>query len=137
MEDESLADLFRAVAGEVRARQRAELAGFDVTPSQARAVGMLLRHGTVRTGDLAGHLRIAPRSATEVVDDLEARGLVRRTADPGDRRATLVGLTPEGEHAAAAIRDARVRAAAAVFARLGPADRDELARLLRLLRADH
>ncbi|MDD0859754.1 MarR family transcriptional regulator [Arthrobacter alpinus] len=42
--------------------------------------------GDVRLKDLAERLRIAPRSATEVVDQLEAKGLVRREADPSDRR---------------------------------------------------
>jgi DNA-binding MarR family transcriptional regulator len=34
---------------------------------------------------------------TRLVDRLEARGLVRRAADPRDRRVTLVQLTPEGQ----------------------------------------
>jgi DNA-binding MarR family transcriptional regulator len=34
---------------------------------------------------------------TRLVDRLEARGLVRRAADPRDRRVTLVQLTPEGK----------------------------------------
>ena len=50
----------------------------------------------MRPGALAEHLRIAPRSATEVVDDLQERGLVERAPDPADRRATLVRLTEAG-----------------------------------------
>lgn len=34
---------------------------------------------------------------TRLVDRLEARGLVRRAADPRDRRVTLVQLTPAGK----------------------------------------
>jgi DNA-binding MarR family transcriptional regulator len=34
---------------------------------------------------------------TRMVDRLEARGLVRRAPDRGDRRVTLVQLTPEGK----------------------------------------
>ena len=36
----------------------------------------------MRPSVLAERLRIAPRSATEVVDALEARGLVERGPDP-------------------------------------------------------
>lgn len=36
----------------------------------------------IRLKDLAERLRIAPRSATEVVDQLEVKGLVRRDPDP-------------------------------------------------------
>lgn len=56
---------------------------------------------------LAERLRIAPRSVTEVVDALEDKGLVRRQPDPGDRRATVVRLTADGESAAARIRQLR------------------------------
>jgi hypothetical protein len=38
----------------------------------------------------AHHLHIAARPATEVVDALESRGLVRRLPDPVDRRAAGV-----------------------------------------------
>lgn len=133
-EDESLADLFGAAARALRGRQRAELAGFAVAPSQARAMGVLRRHGVMRPSDLAAHLRIAPRSATEVVDDLQARGLVGRHPDPADRRATLVTLTEEGARIAADLRAAQSRAAAGWFARLDEGERADLARLLRALR---
>jgi DNA-binding MarR family transcriptional regulator len=68
-----------------------------------------------------------------VVDDLQSRGLVERRPDPGDRRATLVALTEEGNRIHAAIRTARQTEAERLFADLDPADRDELARILRTL----
>lgn len=131
--EESLAESFRAVARELRRRTQAALEPWDVTPSQARALGVLRHHGPVRLRDLAAHLRIAPRSATEVVDDLEARGLAVRSPDPDDRRATRVGLTPAGDATAAAIRAARAAGADDYFAGLDDADRAALARILRRL----
>ena len=53
----------------------------------------------MRLSELSDRLHIAPRSATEVVDALEARGLVERRPDPSDRRATLVELTEHGPRA--------------------------------------
>jgi DNA-binding MarR family transcriptional regulator len=41
-----------------------------------------------------------------VVDDLEARGYVRRVPDPSDARAKLVRLTARGRRAAAECRRA-------------------------------
>lgn len=132
--DESLAETFWAVASRLRRQTREALAPWDVTPSQARALGVLGRHGEVRPGTLAEHLRIAPRSATEVVDDLQARGLVERRPDPADRRATLVAPTAEGARVGAAIRAARRAEADRFFGHLPDADRAELARILRTLR---
>ncbi len=88
--DETLADAFRSVARQLRETSQQTLAPWDITPSQFRALHVLQHHEALRLSDLSGHLHIAPRSATEVVDALEGRGLVERRADPGDRRATLV-----------------------------------------------
>jgi DNA-binding MarR family transcriptional regulator len=127
--DDNLAEAFWAVARRMRHQTREVLAPLDVTPAQSRAIGVLSRHGDLRLSELAEHLRIAARSATEVVDDLETRGLAGRRPDPADRRATLVALTESGQAAAAAVEAAR----RAFFTDLSTADQAELARILRLL----
>ena len=132
----SVSDLFWAVARRLRRASREGLAPWEVTPSQLRALGTLMRHGPVRPGTLATHLGIAPRSATEVVDALEERGMVRRETDPDDRRATLVVVTDHGREVGQAIRAARAAEADRLFAGLDDADRAELERLLRLLLAE-
>ena len=129
--DGSLADAFWLVARRLRHQSREALAPYGISLSQLRALEVLLRHGPVRPGELAEHLRIAPRSATEVVDALESRGLVRRRPDPSDRRATLVELSEHGASVMTAIRAARGTEAERTFGRLSPADREHLARILR------
>jgi DNA-binding MarR family transcriptional regulator len=135
-EPTSASDLFWAVARRLRHASRETLAPWDVTPSQLRALGTLMRHGAARPGELAKHLGIAARSATEVVDALQERGLVRRETDPDDRRATRVVVTDAGRELTAALRQARSAEADRVFAGLDDADRTELERLLRLLLAE-
>lgn len=132
--EETLAEAFRGVARQLRHQAQRALAPWDVTPSQARALGVLTRHGSVRLGALSEHLRIAARSATEVVDALEKDGLVERRPDPCDRRATLVSLTDRGAQVAAGVRAARNAEAEKFFARLDDADRASLTRILRNLR---
>lgn len=132
--DETLTEAFWAVARTLRHVSKEALAPYDVSPSQSRAIGVLSRHGDIRPGELARHLRIAPRSATEVVDDLEARDLVERSPDPHDRRATILRLTGGGARVAAEIRDARAAEAEEFFGRLDAADRAELTRILHTLR---
>ena len=131
---EPLSDAFWAVARALRHLSRDALAAWDVAPSHARALGVLARSGPVRLGELSGHLHIAARSTTDVVDSLEERGLVRRRPDPGDRRSTFVELTAEGERVSAAIAASRAAQGEKLFGRLGPEDRAELARLLDALR---
>jgi len=89
--------------------------------------------GSLRVGDLAEALRIAPRSATEVVDGLVELGLLVRTADPDDRRATRVVATDEGRRVNAEVLAARTARADEVFSVLSPVERSVLARLLSTL----
>ncbi len=133
---DSLGDQLGAVARQLRSAAMASLSAWDVTPSQMRAVRMLDRHGGVRSSELAQHLHIAPRSATEVVDALEAKGLVERSPDPSDRRATLVSLTPHGTTLVEEVRRARGLESERLFERLSDRDRDHLARILRRLQTD-
>jgi DNA-binding MarR family transcriptional regulator len=131
--DEALADAIRSVARQLRDASQETLAPWDITPSQFRALRVLNRHGPMRLSDLSQWLHIAPRSATEVADALEQRGLAERRPDPGDRRATLVGLTGTGGSTLDAIRAAQGTETGRLLRRLSPADRAALARILRQL----
>lgn len=82
------------------------------------------------------HLHIAPRSATEVIDALEAKELVQRSPDPTDRRATLVSLTPRGVALMDEVRRARGLESERLFERLSSHDRAHLARILGQLLPD-
>jgi DNA-binding MarR family transcriptional regulator len=132
--DETLAEAFRSVARLLRQTSVEALANWDISPSQARALRTLTHHGSIRLSELSDHLRIAPRSTTEVVDGLEAKGLVERGRDPQDRRATLVAPTERGIEVVRAIRAAQGTESARLFDRLSATDRDQLARILSKLR---
>jgi DNA-binding MarR family transcriptional regulator len=132
--DETLSEAFRSVARQLRDTSQDFLAPWDISPSQLRALRVLSRHGAMRLSELSGHLHIAARSTTEVVDALEARGLAGRRPDPGDRRATLVEVTEHGAGVLDAIREARGTEAERFFDRLSRTDRAHLARILRKLR---
>lgn len=135
-DSDALADGLVAAARRLRTAALTAFAAYDVTPSQVRAIRVLSKHGSVRASELAQHLHIAPRSATEVVDALEAKGLVERAPDPHDRRAVLVGLTDAGRELSEEVRRARGVESERMFDRLTQTDRTDLARVLRKLSAD-
>ena len=128
-----LGDLLMRAARTLRRRWRDVLAHWDLSPHHARALGVVTRRDGVRLTDLAERLRIAPRSATEVADGLQGRGLVERSPDPGDRRAVLLRATAEGRRVHGEIAAARKADSAELYARLSEADRVTLARILRSL----
>lgn len=132
--DESLSDVFWAVARQLRETSQETLAPWDITPAQFRALRVLRRHGVMRLSELSDRLQIAARSTTEVIDALQARDLAGRRPDPDDRRATLVEVTEHGLQVLDGIREARGSESERVFSRLSPADQATLEAILRKLR---
>lgn len=130
---ESTGELLMAAARSMRRALGTALAAYDVTPGQARALRIATALDAPRLSELAEHLHIAPRSATEVVDALESRGLVERRPDRADRRATCVVATEEGLRLQELLGAARRRASEQHLATLAADDRAELDRILRLL----
>ncbi|MCY7395606.1 MAG: MarR family transcriptional regulator [Nocardioides sp.] len=123
-------DLLMSAARALRRRHGDAMRQWDLAPGQSRALRIVHELEAARLSVLAERLHIAPRSATEVVDALEERGLVLRTADPTDRRATTVSLTTEGHRMLGVVEQARHAAFTRFFADLTADDRRELDRIL-------
>jgi DNA-binding MarR family transcriptional regulator len=79
---------------------------------------------------LARALSLSHSGAVRLVDQLVARGLVRRTPSERDRRAVALRLTPAGRKAAQRVADARAAALAEALAPLSPAEQQRLGDLL-------
>ena len=96
----------------------AELGPMGLTGAQARVIRFLEGVGhPVRMADIAAALEVVPRTATSIVDGLEAARLVVRAIDPHDRRSILVSLTDEGALLLDRLASARRRTAEATFSR--------------------
>lgn len=132
-QDPATGDLVMALARRVRRAYVDALADWEVTPAQARALRVLVGADGMRPSGLAEVLRIAPRSATEVVDALEERGWVRREPDPSDRRATRVVPTEDGRTLVVRIDDVRREASQRVLDVLTPAQRRTLHGILAVV----
>jgi len=71
----------------------------DLSFIRAKALTRLVT-GPLTMRELAGRLAIDPPYTTVVVDDLERRGLVRRSTSTDDRRVKIVTITEAGAQAA-------------------------------------
>ena len=89
--------LFRQTRDAMWARMEKELAdaGHDLTFSHFITIKKLAA-GTAGVTDLARAADLNPGAMTRLLDKLEARGLLVRTTDPGDRRALHIHLTDAG-----------------------------------------
>jgi DNA-binding MarR family transcriptional regulator len=110
-------------AADARLRERGlSLQGFKLMRS--------LKNSDLSMREISDVLYVSPRTVTDMVDGLEARGLVARHAHPADRRVTLVHLTDAGRQQLAAATAGAERNSRAVVSALSEADQQTLRRLL-------
>ncbi|MEP6599432.1 MAG: MarR family transcriptional regulator [Actinomycetota bacterium] len=131
-------DAMRAVTSIMRAQQiliaelDAMLKPYGVTFSRYEALVLLTfaKQGALPLSKIGERLQVHATSVTNVIDRLEAAGLVRRQPNPRDGRGTLAVITDDGRRVAA---EATAELNAARFG-LGPLDADQLRQLFATLR---
>jgi DNA-binding MarR family transcriptional regulator len=64
-----------------------------LTGPQVIVMAYLLSHGPLTLTELSRTVGMSHSTASGIVDRLQARGLVRRTPDPADRRRTRISVT--------------------------------------------
>jgi len=99
---------FAARASLPRMRERMTAAvGAGVDLSALRVLARVERAGPIRASDLADVLDLDLSTVSRRVTELEEAGLITRTRDPDDRRASLLEATDEGRAAIERLRTAR------------------------------
>ena len=92
---------------------------------------LLLHKGPQPVNVIGKKVLLASGSTTAAVDRLEVRGLVERTPDPDDRRSRIVKLTASGREVIEKAFAQHAKDIEETMAVLKPAERRELARLLK------
>lgn len=115
------------------ARIAAQDAKNEAPSAQWRLLGLLEDSAPMRIGALASAARTTQPGMTRLVGELERSGLVVRSHDPQDSRATLVAITDEGREAMRAWRSEFRSILAPRFAGLGEDDWAALERAAEIL----
>ena len=144
--DAELADLAQAMHGVWSAftKHRQDCTNSDAkgraqdgTPRQGMWVMGKLGAGPLRMSELAEAVGASLASTSGVVDRLAQRDLVRRAQSSEDRRVVTVELTEAGRAELLKFRESMIDRLATLVDPLEPAERTELARLLRKLTQRH
>jgi DNA-binding MarR family transcriptional regulator len=104
-------DVARALllcVGLLRRRLRQVPGAGALTFPETAALGRLARGGSAAAADLARQEQISPQSMGATLNELEARGLVKRQADPSDGRRILLSISAAGRREFNRRRNARV-----------------------------
>jgi MarR family transcriptional regulator, 2-MHQ and catechol-resistance regulon repressor len=104
-----------------------------LTPSQFAVLEALYHVGPLYLGDLARRILTSSGNLTLVFDNLEKRGLAKRSQRGKDRRFVRATITQAGRRLIARIFPNHAKRIAEVMGRLTPAEQEELGRLCRKL----
>jgi len=129
--------LLKLLGGAIKERSLAAFEASGHNP-QHYAVLSLLDEGTRDTqGAIADALGYDRSHLVGLLDELEAKNLVERRRDPGDRRRHVVSLTPAGKKALGELRAMAKQVETEFLTPLDAGDRQTLHALLLELVAYH
>ena len=98
MKNPLLAVLHAASALETQVDSKLAAVGLSL-PKLAALHALVSAGDALPLGQLAGRLACVKSNVTQLIDRLEADGLVSRAHDPGDRRSTIAAITEAGRRA--------------------------------------
>lgn len=101
-----------------------------LTPSQFQLLKIMSLNGEHQAGEVANFLGVSAPAATKNIDKLERLGLLARMPSKGDRRATLLSVSPKGRRLVRRYEQRRAAYLAPVLETFRPTEIKQFARLL-------
>lgn len=101
-----------------------------LTLSQFHLLKLMSINGQHQVSEVAEFLGVSPAAASKNIDKLEGLGLVVRTPSEGDRRATLLSVSPKGRRLVSAYEELKAERLHPVLDNFKPKEIEELSRLL-------
>lgn len=126
-------EVYSAIIATTKVIRRVGLRVFaeeGLTDAQFQALMLLMENGPMLMRKMSDQMLVTPANVTGLTDRLEEKGLVRRTSGEGDRRATIMEITPAGK---ALYERVAIKKAAMLQRVLKKFTKDELATLNGLL----
>jgi DNA-binding MarR family transcriptional regulator len=114
----------------------AALAPLGVNGREAAVLRAIDGTSELSQGEIASRMGVDRTTMVAHIDDLQNKGLVRRTQDPQDRRRNVVELTAAGRDIVHRVADVAAQAERTFLRRLSAADAEQFRKTLRILLED-
>jgi DNA-binding MarR family transcriptional regulator len=134
--DENIGTMLSHVSRLIRRNFDERTRAIGVTRPQTHVLSILSRYDGINQGGLADLLEVEPITAGRMIDRLQDAELVERRADPGDRRAWKLHLTPRGEQLLDKLRPFALETFEVALEGIGETERAELMAMLERIRAN-
>lgn len=123
--------VFTAVVREIlETKLLREASPLPLTVPQFNLLKLMTHNGRHYVGEVADFLGVSPPAATKNIDKLEHLGLVVRTPSEGDRRATLLSVSPKGRRLVRQYDELKTQRLARVLEQFSPEEIERLSDLL-------
>ena len=104
----------------------------DLTFSQAEILHFIgARKETMK--NIADYLHITPPSATEIVSEMEKKGLVKRSGDKTDRRVVFIALSGNARKLLVSLSKHKNAVLTKMISKLNEKDRKSLERIIKII----
>ncbi len=137
MKPTGIALLISQLGGRVSAEFARRVAEVGLTPPQVAVLRVVGQNPGLSQRDVADRLGTAPSRVVQLVDELEARGIITRTRSATDRRNYELTISEEAPPEVARVREIVRDHDAAWVASLSADEIAELRRLLRKVNESH
>ena len=131
--DEQLIHLLRRAHQRASAVFNSSVGDQQLTPAQFFAMSRLSELGPLSQNRLGRLAAMDPATIQGVIRRLAQRGIIERSKDPGDKRRTVVRLTPQGEAVLDNVRFAALNVNESLLKPLAPQEREQFMTLLKQL----
>ena len=136
--NEPTMELFRTIQASYRSlRERSDgfIESYELSRPQFEVISALGNTAGLTLKELSRRLPVTKGTLTGVINRLEERGLVRRSASDSDRRSTVATLTEAGEALYEEVFTGHVSYLKKYLDVLDPQERETLSRLLMRVQA--
>jgi DNA-binding MarR family transcriptional regulator len=129
-----LADALHSAAIHLLRQVRTEDRASGIGPAQLSALSVLVFGGSMSLKQLAAIEQVKPPTMVRIVQGLVAEGLATSRSDRDDARRIRIAATARGRALMRKARKRRVEALAKMLCEKSPAEREEIAVAVRILR---
>ncbi len=132
----SLGDLLLVLRRNIVEAIRKDGLKHDLTFSQVEVLYFIGPSGKVTMRSIAEYLKITPPSATEIISEMEKKGLIKRMSDARDRRVVYIVFTGVAKKLFVSIAKRKELILKKMISRLSQSDQSSLERIIRILIKD-
>lgn len=131
--DKTLEDSLFAFRRKLTDTFRREASGLKFPISHIDTLAFIAHAGSPSMKEISSHLKIAPPSATAIIETLQKKKLIERISSKNDRRTVRIELTPKAWKFLKSLHERKLMIFTKMLSKLSESDKKQLIKILAIL----